>query len=103
NGAGDYARVPEIYDPATNTWTALTLASLSIPYYPHVYVLPNGDVAVTGAAAAPAPARTLNIATQTWTTVDSRLFDAYSSVMYLPGKILKSGTSTDVTHLDPSA
>jgi hypothetical protein len=68
---------------------------LTIPYYPNTYVLPDGRVLVTGTAEDPIPTRVLNVATQTWTTIDSRLFDSYSSAMYLPGKIMKSGTSTD--------
>jgi chitodextrinase len=94
-GRTDYARVPEVYNPASNTWTSLPLASLSIPYYPHTFVLPNGSVVVTGTAEQPVPARQLDVASQTWTTSDARLFDAYSSAMYLPGKILKTGKSTD--------
>ncbi|HEX5073437.1 MAG TPA: galactose oxidase-like domain-containing protein, partial [Gemmatimonadaceae bacterium] len=94
-GRGDYARVPEVYDPATNTWSTLPLASLSLPYYPHAFVLPNGRVAVTGTAEAAVSTRVLDVATQTWTMVSSQLFDAYSSAMYLPGKILKTGKSTN--------
>jgi hypothetical protein len=79
------------------------LASLSIPYYPHAFVLPNGKVAVTGAADAPVPARVLDVATQTWTTVSSQLLDAYSSAMYLPGKVLKTGRSTNSLNNVPSS
>jgi chitodextrinase len=101
-GRGDYAQIPEVYDPATNTWAQLSFASLSLPYYPHAFVLPNGKVAVTGTAELPVPARTLDVASQTWTTVDSRLFEAYSGAMYLPGKILKSGKSTNSLGSGPS-
>lgn len=94
-GMGDFARIPEVYDPVTNTWSQLPLASLAIPYYPHAFVLPNGKVAVTGTAEAAVPARVLDTATQTWTTIDPQLFDQYSSAMYLPGKVLKTGKSTD--------
>lgn len=37
--------------------------------------------------------RVLNIATQQWVAVDSIPFDGGSAVMYLPGKVMKSGTS----------
>jgi fibronectin type 3 domain-containing protein len=94
-GRRDYARVPEVYDPVTNTWTSLPLASLALQFYPHVFVLPNGKVGVTGTAEVPTPARVLDVATQTWTTVESKQADGYSSAMYLPGKVLKTGTSTD--------
>jgi len=102
-GPGDYARVPEVYDPGTNSWTTLPMASLSLQYYPHAFVLPNGKVGITGTAEAAVPARTLDVATQTWTTVDSRTLDAYSSAMYLPGKVLKTGTSTDSLSSKPSS
>jgi hypothetical protein len=95
NCAGCDADIPEIYDPVANTWATLPSASRTIPYYPHVFVLPNGRILVTGTAEDPIPAIMLDLGTQTWSTIDNRLFDAYSGAMYLPGKILKSGTSTD--------
>jgi len=98
-----YATQPEVYDPVTNTWSRLSLASLSLPYYPHAFVIPNGKVVVTGTAEKAVPARVLDVGTQTWSTVDARLFDAYSSAMYLPGKILKTGTSTDSESTKASA
>jgi hypothetical protein len=101
-GSGDYARIPEVYDPVTNTWTELPLASLSIPYYPHAFVLPDGKVAVTGTAEAAVPTRVLDVATQTWTTASSQLRDQYTSAMYLPGKVVKSGKSTNSSGNLPS-
>src|SRR5262249_31064436 len=38
---------------------------------------------------------TLNISTQVWSVVDPDPFDGGSSAMYVPGKIIKSGTSFD--------
>jgi hypothetical protein len=93
--AGCNALVPEIYDPVADTWTTLPAASRDLPYYPHAFVLPDGRVLLSGTAADPIASVTLDVATQTWTTVDPAVLDAYSSAMYLPGKILKSGTSTD--------
>jgi hypothetical protein len=29
--------IPEIYDPAANTWTQLTTANLSLLLYPHLF------------------------------------------------------------------
>ena len=37
--------------------------------------------------------RVLNLTTKTWSVVDSNVRDGGSSVMYLPGKILKTGTA----------
>ena len=91
--AGCEAVIPEVYNPATNSWTSLSGASLSVPYYPHMFVLPDGRVLNTSTAEAPIPTRALTIATQTWTLVDASTPDGGSAVMYRPGKILKTGTS----------
>ena len=92
---GCEAVIPEVYSAATNSWTPLSGASLSIPYYPHMFVLPDGRVLNTSTAEAPIPTRALNVQTQTWTTVDASTPDGGSAVMYRPGKILKTGTSVD--------
>jgi hypothetical protein len=93
NCDGCNATVPEIYDPKTNTWSQLSSASLNIPIYPHMFVLPDGRVLNTGSYELPTATRALNISTQTWTTIDSTVLDAGSAVMHLPGKFLKTGTS----------
>ncbi len=97
------ADIPEIYNPQTNSWTQLTGAELAFPYYPFIFVLPDGRVLNAGAGEQPAPARTLNLASQQWTTVDPLVVDGGSAAMYRPGQVLKSGTSatTDVSN-DPA-
>jgi hypothetical protein len=95
NCDGCNATVPEIYNPKTNTWTQLTTASLNIPIYPHMFVLPDGRVLNTGSYELPLATRALNVNAQSWTTIDPTVLDADTAVMYLPGKILKSGTSAD--------
>jgi galactose oxidase-like protein/chitobiase/beta-hexosaminidase-like protein/Big-like domain-containing protein/Kelch motif protein len=87
------AVTPEIYDPSTNQWTTLSLASQDTLYYPHMFVLPDGRMLATGSSEAAVPTRALDIPTQTWTTIDARLLEGGSSAMYLPGKIIKNGTS----------
>ncbi|PYM89328.1 MAG: hypothetical protein DME04_26625 [Candidatus Rokuibacteriota bacterium] len=89
------ALIPEIYNPQTNTWIQLTSASLLFPYYPHMFVLPNGRVLVASTAEDPIVSRVLDLQSQTWTVVDPAAVDGGSAVMYLPGKVLKAGTSTD--------
>jgi hypothetical protein len=89
------AAIPEIYNPSTNSWTSLNGASLAIPYYPYMFVLPDGRVLNAGTVQEPVPTRALNIQTQTWTMVDPSIPDGGSAVMYRPGKILKTGTSAD--------
>jgi hypothetical protein len=92
---GCEATIPEVYNPATHSWTSLSGASLSLPYYPHMFVLPDGRVLNTSTAEDPVPTRALTIPTQTWTMVDASTPDGGSAVMYRPGKILKTGTSTN--------
>jgi hypothetical protein len=89
------ALIPEVFDPATGNWTRLTNASLDLPYYPHDFVLPDGRILVTGANRRAMATYALDIATQTWTTIDPAVLDAGSSVMYMPGKFMKSGLGRD--------
>jgi len=89
------AQIPEIYNPATNQWTALNAAALALPEYPHLFVLPDGRVLVTSAFDDPTATRTLNVSTQTWTVVDPVARDAHSAAMYRLGRIMKSGTSAN--------
>jgi hypothetical protein len=90
----DYVTIPEIYDPATDVWTRLTTANADLAQYGHLFLLPNGKVAYTGNWEFPGDARVLDLATKTWTIVDSNITDGYS-VMYDPGKVLKCGSSSD--------
>jgi hypothetical protein len=98
------ATIPEVYNPTTNSMTSLSGASLNIPYYPHMFVLPDGRVLNTGSVHVPVPTRALNIQTQAWTMIDPSTPDGMGTVMYRPGKFLKTGTSTssDAT-VKPSA
>ena len=84
---------PEIFDPATNTWSTVTGANLRLPLYPHMYVLPDGRIFAAATAEEAIASRVLDLNTRTWSVVDSAVRDGGSSVMYLPGKILKSGTA----------
>jgi hypothetical protein len=95
NCSGCVAVIPEIYHPQTNIWTQLSGASLDLPYYPHMFVLPDGQVLAAATAEDVISTRVLDITAQTWTLVDANPVDGGSSAMYLPGKVLKSGTSAD--------
>ena len=91
-----FVQTPEIYDPTTNTWTNMaSTANANIPYYPFVYVLPDGRLVQVGATEDATTTQVLDFTSQTWSTVDSRTIDAGSSTMYAPGKILKAGTASD--------
>src|SRR4051812_48407317 len=101
--------VPEIGDGVT--WRRLTTAPLSIPnpYYPAMFIAPNGKVFLAGF---PATSRYLSVAgTGSWTTVATRKVadrTMGSAVMYAPGKILYVGggdpptNSAEVIDLDPN-
>jgi hypothetical protein len=88
-----YDPIPEVYDPVANTWTLLSGANQVIPNYAFMFVLPNGNVLAAGSDEAKMATYQLNVATQTWSVVDSTILDAGSAVQYLPGKIMKTGSS----------
>jgi hypothetical protein len=90
-----FVQTPEVFNPATNTWTTLTAAAANIPYYPFAYIVPDGRLVQVGASEEATPTRVLDLNTQTWSTVDARVIDAGSSTMYRPGLILKAGTASD--------
>jgi len=92
---GCNALIPEIYAPATNSWTQLTNASQNLPYYPHMFVLPDGRVLAASANRSAMASVALDLATQTWNVVDPAVLDGGSSAMYAPGKIIKSGLGRD--------
>jgi hypothetical protein len=89
----DYNPIPEVYDPVANTWTLLTNANQTIPNYPFMFVLPNGNVLAAGSDEAKMGTYELDVGTQTWTTVDPTVLDAGSAVQYLPGEFMKAGSS----------
>jgi chitodextrinase len=91
----DLVPTPELYNPATNSWKELTAATRTIPYYSFVYQLPNGKVIRVGATEEATPTETLDLDTNQWATVDSRLLNGGSSANYAPGKFLKAGSASD--------
>jgi WD40 repeat protein len=91
--AGCWVANPEIYNPATNSWLQLSNASNPLPEYPHLFVLSDGRVLVTGTFEQPIATQVLDVNAQTWTMVDPVVVDGHSSVMYAPDKFMKSGTS----------
>ena len=62
--------------------------------YPNLYLLPDGRVFAATSAEDPIASRVLDVATQTWSVVDpGRSGTAEAPAMYLPGKIIKSGSA----------
>ena len=95
NCPGCNALVPEIYTPATNTWVRLTSASINFNYYPHLFVLPTGKVLAAASTEVPMVSQVLDLGSNTWTPIGGAAVEGGSSVMYRPGKVLKTGKSVD--------
>ncbi len=108
--SGTVVMIPEIGNGSS--WRRLTTASLSVPapYYPAMFVAPNGKVFLAGF---PQTSRYLDLTgTGAWTTVANRnVADRRlgSAVMYAPGKILYAGggdpptSSAEVIDLDQAS
>jgi len=96
---GQLADVPEVYDPGTNTWSALTAAARRSPMYAFMFVLPDGTVFEAGPGVVNGAGSTmtwrLDVNAQRWTAVGDSLFTGGSAVMYAPGRVMKSGTLGD--------
>lgn len=48
NGANDINLIPQRFIAGTNTWRTLTNASMDIPYYPKMFLAPNGQLFYAG-------------------------------------------------------
>ncbi len=97
NCAGCDVTVQEIYNPSTNSWSQLSSAPFFFPYYPRVFVLPDGRLLVAGTSENSIVSEALDLNTLTWTSIGGPAVDGGSAVMYLPNEILKMGTSADPT------
>jgi hypothetical protein len=89
------AGIPEIYNPSTNQWTSLTNANNPFETYPFIFVLQDGRVIHVGGSEYATNTDILNVSTQSWSVVDSRIIEGGAASMYLPGKIMKAGSATD--------
>jgi hypothetical protein len=88
--AGALVPIPEVWDGTG--WRQLTGASLELPYYPRMFVAPDGRVFYAGEEQR---SRYLDVTgTGSWTDGPLRQFGGRnygSAVMYEPGKILYAG------------
>ncbi|WP_426592550.1 galactose oxidase-like domain-containing protein [Cellulomonas sp. McL0617] len=100
---GDLVVTPEVYDVPGNSWSTLPAATQSQPVYPFQYQLPDGRILWGGASETPSVTKVLNVATQTWTTIDSRVIDGSSIVNYAPNKFMKAGSAADSGNSGPSS
>jgi hypothetical protein len=93
-----WSNTPEVYDPSSNTWTVLKGVStpqIQEQQYPHLHLLPNGNVLVIGQKEG--SSYQLNVAHRTWTEVGGDIGTLNgASIMYRPGKILYAGGAPSI-------
>jgi len=96
-----FAKIPEIYDPDTDTWTQLTGAQKTLLYYPFQHVLPDGKLYVAGPDL---NTWLLDWDTETWTQSASSLTEGSGGTvtMYRPWNFMKRGESDEVEVIDMS-
>jgi galactose oxidase len=86
---------PQVWQTATSSWRNLSTAQLALPFYPHMFVAPNGKVFMAGPSQT---TRYLDVSgTGAWSSVANRNFGTRnwgSSVMYDNGKVLITGGTT---------
>jgi hypothetical protein len=102
------ASIPELFDPSiqapSNPWFIISSANRVQPEYPHMYVLPDGNVLDAGIGeSGRGESRVLSSSTWTWaaqsiadpawygTSTPKAPGPFGSSVMYAPGKVMKCG------------
>lgn len=103
--------IPEIWSPVTGSWRRLTGASRSLPYYPWMFVAPDGRLFVAGSTASAAWLTTTG--SGAWLSAQRTRYNrgrGYgSAAMYEPGKILIAGgddpptNSVEVINLNDSS
>ena len=81
--------LPEVFQAGSHTWRALTGAQLQQPYYPYMFLAPNGKVFNAGPSAT---TRYLDTSgTGAWSVVGNNTFGTRnwgSAAMYAPGRVL---------------
>ena len=85
---------PQVWQTATASWRNLTTADLALPFYPFMFVAPNGKVFCAGPSQT---TRYLDVTgTGAWSSVANSNYGTRnwgSSVMYDDGKVLLMGGS----------
>jgi galactose oxidase len=94
--ASDNNTLPQVWQSATNSWRNLSSAKLVLPFYPYMFVAPNGKVFYAGPSQV---TRYLDVCgTGSWGSVV--MYRNYptrnwgSAVMYDDGKVLVTGGTT---------
>ncbi|MEO8611280.1 MAG: galactose oxidase-like domain-containing protein [Chloroflexota bacterium] len=93
------ALIPEIYNTSSGTWSQIPTASMDVPLYPRIHLLPNGKVFFVNVNNA--WSRTLDLTTGLWSVASGNAASrSFSSVQYLPGKIMISGKGQNTAVID---
>ncbi|XXF77855.1 DUF1929 domain-containing protein [Myxococcaceae bacterium GXIMD 01537] len=89
---GENNNLPQVYQPATNTWRDLTGAVKDIPYYPWMYSLADGRVFFAGPRGRGQFIDTQGVGSWSWSAASSGGSRPYgTSVMYDEGKVIIIG------------
>jgi hypothetical protein len=95
--------LPQVWQTASGTWRDLTDAQLQQPYYPFMFVAPNGQVFNAGPAQT---TRYLNTSgTGAWSVVGNSLFGTRnwgSAVQYDAGKVVLTGGTKEAFYAGSS-
>ncbi len=84
--------LPQVWTAATSSWRNLTSAQLAQPYYPYMFLAPNGQVFNAGPSQLTRFLDTTG--TGAWTVVGNNTYGTRnwgSAAMYEPGKVLLAG------------
>jgi len=84
--------LPQVWTAATSSWRNLTSAQLAQPYYPYMFLAPNGQVFDAGPSQLTRFLDTTG--TGAWTAVGTNTYGTRnwgSAAMYEPGRILLAG------------
>ena len=62
-----------------------------MPIYPFIYQLPDGRIVHLGGSEEPTASEVLDLSTNQWSTIDSRVIDGGSIANYAPGQVHQGG------------
>lgn len=91
-----FARLSEVYEPGTNSWTPLDGAPLLQKWYPFTHLLPDTGYGAMGRVFNSGPGKDtywMDPSEPAWTKLATTSADTGggAAVMYRPGKIMKAG------------
>jgi hypothetical protein len=93
------ATIPEIFNPSNRTWTQIPSADYDVPLYPRIHLLPNGRIFFANQGGG--RSKTLDLSTGVWSNASSNNAPrSFSTVQYLPGRILESGNGLTTAVID---